>query len=277
MMELKKIDNVAYIRFSSVYREFQDISEFQKHIDDLKNKCEIFFNYPLTIIINSIESLGKYFLLIFLTFKSLNQWKQNLTNILKPMIVIGIKSIPIVIFTSLFSGMVAGLQAAYQFDVDTGFPITKEAIISRECCWNFSCFRAWSYDYCIGNEGKIGATICAEIGTMRITEQIDALESLSFNPIAYLVMPRILAAIIMFPYLVIVSDIFWYNRWFGCKYICIYEPLTVTLFFQGLEIYGHIETDSLVGLVKGLFFGFSITSIVCLAKVTMLKVCFWSW
>lgn len=222
-----------------------------------------FFDYPLTIIINSIESLGKYFLLIFLTFKSINQWKQNLTNILNQMIVIGIKSIPIVIFTSLFSGMVAGLQAAYQFDVDTGFPITKEAIQYLGSVVGTSVvLELGPMITALVMTGKIGATICAEIGTMRITEQIDALESLSFNPIAYLVMPRILAAIIMFPYLVIISDIFGITGGLVASTYA-YEPLTVTMFFQGLEIYGHIETDSLVGLVKGLFFGFSITSIAC--------------
>ena len=72
----------------------------------------------------------------------------------------------------------------------------------------------------------------------------------------------ILAAIIMFPYLVIISDIFGITGGLVASTYA-YEPLTVTMFFQGLEIYGHIETDSLVGLVKGLFFGFSITSIAC--------------
>ena len=87
-----------------------------------------FFNYPIILFYNSVESLGRFFLLIFLAFKSLSQWRENLSNILNQMIAIGIKSIPIVVFTSLFSGMVAGLQAAYQFDIDTGFPVTKEAI-----------------------------------------------------------------------------------------------------------------------------------------------------
>ena len=87
-----------------------------------------FFNYPATIFYQSIESLGRFFLLNFLAFKALYYWRENLSNILNQMIIIVIKSIPIVIFTSLFSGMVAGLQAAYQFDVDTGFPVTKEAI-----------------------------------------------------------------------------------------------------------------------------------------------------
>ena len=87
-----------------------------------------FFSYPIKFFYQSIENLGRFFLLNFLAFKSLSQLGENFTNFLNQMIIIGIKSIPIVIFTSLFSGMVAGLQAAYQFDIDTGFPVTKEAI-----------------------------------------------------------------------------------------------------------------------------------------------------
>jgi len=222
-----------------------------------------FFQYPIHVVFNSIESIGKYFLLIFLALKTVSLWKENLSNILNQMIIIGIKSIPIVIFTSLFSGMVAGLQAAYQFDVDTGFPVTKEAIMYLGSVVGTSVvLELGPMITALVMTGKIGATICAEIGTMRITEQIDALESLSFNPVAYLIMPRIVAALIMFPYLVIISDIFGITGGLVASTYS-YEPLTTALFFQGLEIYGHIETDSIVGLVKGIFFGFSITSIAC--------------
>ena len=222
-----------------------------------------FFNYPITVFYNSIESLGRFFLLNFLAFKALLYWRENLTNILNQMITIGIKSIPIVIFTSLFSGMVAGLQAAYQFDIDTGFPVTKEAIQYLGSVVGTSVvLELGPMITALVMTGKVGATISAEIGTMRITEQIDALESLSFNPVAYLVMPRILAAIIMFPYLVIISDIFGIIGGLVASTYA-YEPLTVSMFFQGLEIYGQIEVDSVVGMVKGIFFGFSITSIAC--------------
>ena len=222
-----------------------------------------FFNYPIILFYQSIENLGRFFLLNFLAFKSLTQWRENLTNILNQIIIIGIKSVPIVIFTSLFSGMVAGLQAAYQFDIDTGFPVTKEAIQYLGSVVGTSVvLELGPMITALVMTGKIGATICAEIGTMRITEQIDALESLSFNPVAYLVMPRILASIIMFPYLVIISDIFGIIGGLVASTYS-YEPLTVTMFFQGLDIYGQIEIDSIVGMVKGIFFGFSITSIAC--------------
>ena len=186
-----------------------------------------FFNYPMSLFQSSIEGMGRYFLLIFSAIKSLSSWKEYKGNILNQMMIIGIKSIPIVIFTSLFSGMVAGVQATYQFQIET-IETTFMSMLPQE-------FQDTSVKFLgsvIGTSvvlelgpmitalvmtGKVGATIAAEIGTMRITEQIDALESLSFNPAAYLIMPRILAAILMFPYLVLVADIFglWHISWPG--------------------------------------------------------------
>ena len=110
------------------------------------------------------------------------------------MIVIGIKSMPIVIFTSLFSGMVAGVQAAYQFNIDTGVPTQlMDSTIQYlgSVIGTSVVLELGPMITALVMTGKIGATISAEIGTMRITEQIDALESLSFNPVAYLIMPRI--------------------------------------------------------------------------------------
>ena len=222
-----------------------------------------FFNYPFALFQNSIEGIGKYSFLILLTIKSISQWREHLSNILNQMIIIGIKSIPIVIFTSLFSGMVAGVQATYQFDVDTGLPVIKESIQYLGSVIGTSVvLELGPMITALIMTGKIGATIAAEIGTMRITEQIDALESLSFNPIAYLIMPRVIAATLMFPYLVLVADVFGIIGGLVAG-TSSYEPLTTTMFFDGLRIYGHIQYDSIFGMIKGLFFGFAITSIAC--------------
>ena len=229
------------------------------------------FNYPISLFHDSVSGMGKYFFLIFLSIKSLAQSRENLDNILSQMINIGIKSVPIVIFTSLFSGMVAGVQATYQFQIET---IESGLLdLSPE-------FLETSVEFLgsvIGTSvvlelgpmitalvmtGKIGATIAAEIGTMRITEQIDALESLSFNPIAYLVMPRILAAILMFPYLVLIADIFGIIGGMAAG-LSSYDELTVEIFVNGLSTYGNIQYDSIFGMIKGVFFGFAISSIAC--------------
>ena len=224
-----------------------------------------FFNYPFHLFYNSIESLGKFSVFIFSAFKSIDKWYENSSSILNQMIIIGIKSMPIVIFTSLFSGMVAGVQAAYQFDIDTGVPTQlMDSTIQYlgSVIGTSVVLELGPMITALVMTGKIGATISAEIGTMRITEQIDALESLSFNPVAYLIMPRIVASLFMFPYLIIIADIFGIiGGMLAATYS--YEPLTASMFFEGLKNYGHLEVDSVIGIIKGVFFGFAITSIAC--------------
>ena len=91
--------------------------------------------------------------------------------------------------------------------------------------------------------GKIGATITAEIGTMRVTEQIDALESLSFDPVSFLIMPRVLASAIMFPVLVIIADI---CGIFG-GLIAAYNAMDVS-FQEFLEVSEHGFDLGMLGL-----------------------------
>ena len=224
-----------------------------------------FFKYPFILFYDLIENLGSFFSLIFSALKAILKWRENLTNILNQIIIIGIKSMPIVIFTSLFSGMVAGMQATYQFDIDTGIPTDMlsqtlkylGSVIGTSVLLELSPMVT-----ALVMTGKIGATITAEIGTMRITEQIDALEAISFDPIAYLIMPRILASIIIFPYLVIVGDMFGMLGGLIAS-TSSYEPLTVSIFFDGVRMNENLINDCIVGIIKGLFFGFAITSIAC--------------
>jgi len=106
--------------------------------------------------------------------------------------------------------------------------------------------------------GKIGATITAEIGTMRVTEQIDALESLSFDPVSFLIMPRVLAAAIMFPMLVIVAD---FCGILGGLFAA-HSAMDVSFqeFIRGFRTFFK-PWDAWFGLIKGVFFGIAITSI----------------
>ena len=108
--------------------------------------------------------------------------------------------------------------------------------------------------------GRVGATIAAEIGTMRVSEQIDALETLSFDPISFLIMPRIIASAIMFPIMVIMADLFGVLG----GYIGAVTSMDITAFdfIRGLKDWFR-PWDAGFGLVKGVFFGFTITSIAC--------------
>ena len=215
-----------------------------------------FYLYPISLINHFFIGLGRYSIFMFRTFKTISSWNTYFEYSLDQMIKIGVQSIPIVILTSLFSGMVTSVQAAYQFEsglVPTWFvgSIVGESVLLELAPMMTALVMT----------GRIGATITAELGTMRVTEQIDALESLSFDPIGFLIFPRIFAAIIIFPVLIIIGDLFGI---LGGMVAAVYaiDEVSVQEFIRGLREWFR-PWDATFGLIKGIFFGFAITSIAC--------------
>ena len=210
---------------------------------------------PFNFLISSLEGIGRYIELMAIMFRSILNWHKYIGLSIEHMYQMGILSIPIVILTSLFSGMVTAVQAAYQFE--SGFIPTwyVGGIVGEGVLLELAPMLT-----ALVMTGKIGATIAAEIGTMRVTEQIDALESLSFDPISYLIFPRIIAAVLMFPMLIIVADIFGI---LGGYIVAVYSmDLTASEFIRGLRSWFH-PWDAWFGLIKGFFFAVAITSISC--------------
>lgn len=114
---------------------------------------------------------------------------------------IGYYSLPVVGLTALFTGMVLALQSYSgfsRFDADSAIPTVVVLSITRELGPVMAGLMV---------AGRIGAAIAAELGTMRVTEQIDALSTLSTNPHKYLIVPRMIAGTLMLPILVLISDI----------------------------------------------------------------------
>src|SRR5688500_7924519 len=106
---------------------------------------------------------------------------------------LGVESLPIALFIAGFTGIVLSLQASYTFtgavpEYFVGTLVGKTIILELGPVLTG-----------LALAGRVGANIAAEIGTMRVTEQIDALETLAYNPMSYLVVPRLLAGLIMFP------------------------------------------------------------------------------
>ena len=210
---------------------------------------------PLNFIISFFEGIGQYIEFMLSMFRSFFSWHKYFNLVIDQMYQIGVLSIPIVILTSLFSGMVTSVQAAYQFE--SGFvpnwfvgSIVGESVLLELAPMMTALVMT----------GRIGATIAAEIGTMRVTEQIDALESLSFDPISFLIFPRILASAIMFPLLVIIADFFGI---IGGLFTAVNAmDVSHAEFIRGLRSWFR-PWDAWFGLIKGLFFGISITSIAC--------------
>ena len=108
--------------------------------------------------------------------------------------------------------------------------------------------------------GRAGAAIAAEIGTMKVTEQIDALKTLSTNPFSYLVSPRVIAGIISLPFLVLIGDIIGVlGGYLICVNLLNFNP---SVYLQ--NTYNFVEfIDIFSGLVKAAVFGFIITFIGC--------------
>ena len=121
--------------------------------------------------------------------------------ILSQMLRIGVNSLPIVFLTSLFTGMVLTFQSAYQMQ-----RISAEMYIASLVALSIT-RELGPVLTALVVAGRVGASITAELGTMRVTEQIDALETLATNPVKYLVVPRFLALLCMLPLLTLYADI----------------------------------------------------------------------
>jgi len=206
------------------------------------------------IIIRFAEELGKIIILLLLTIKQLILPPLEVRNIFKQMLEIGVRSLPVVLITAIFTGMVFALQTF------TGFKrFGAEAVVGTVVALSMTRELGPVLTGLIV-AGRAGAAIAAELGTMRVTEQIDALETLATNPIKYLVAPRFLAGIFMLPALVIVADMIGI---IGGYFV------TVGLFKTSSIVYwkrtwDYLEVSDIYnGLIKSAFFGASIALISC--------------
>tara|TARA_B100002052_G_C15856109_1_gene587566 strand:+ start:1085 stop:1897 length:813 start_codon:yes stop_codon:yes gene_type:complete len=213
--------------------------------------------YPAKVMIDFFEKLGDYIKLLSKIFRSYKSWKYYLPQTIPHMFNIGVKSIPIVIITGLFAGMVLAVQASYQLigTILPGLEHEVGGVIGKSILLELAPMIT-----ALVMTGKIGATIAAEIGTMRVSEQIDALESLSYDPVAYLIFPRILASMIVFPLLIAVADLFGLIG--GIMVTADTLDISATEFMKGLRL-AFEPLDYWFGIIKGFFFGLAITSIAC--------------
>jgi phospholipid/cholesterol/gamma-HCH transport system permease protein len=140
---------------------------------------------------------------------------------------IGIRSLPIVLIISAFLGMVLAIQTSYQL-VSSWIPKTVVATIVRDS----TILELSPTVICIVLAGVVGSKIASELGNMRVSEQIDALEIMGINTKTYLVMPKIIAAIIMVPTLIIISISI--SIWGGYLAGTLSHIITRQQFLQGL-------------------------------------------
>ncbi len=170
------------------------------------------------------------------------------------LIEIGFYSLPVVALTTLFSGMVIALQTYTGFSsFSSEGPVAMVVLISvtRELAPVMAGLMV---------AGRIGAAMAAELGTMRVTEQIDALTTLSTNPFRYLIVPRILAGVVMLPILVLIGDIIGIC---GGYLIGIYK-LDFNASTYLMNTWEYLQAmDIISGMTKAAVFGFIITLLGC--------------
>ena len=177
-----------------------------------------------------------------------------LKALLKQMVEIGFYSLPVVALTTLFSGMVIALQTYSgfsQFSAEGAVSLVVLVAVTRELAPVMAGLMV---------AGRIGAAMAAEIGTMRVTEQIDALSTLSTNPIKYLIVPRVIAGVVMLPILVLIGDVIGICG----GYMIGVSKLDFNATTYLISTWEYLKPMDLIsGLTKAGVFGFIITLLGC--------------
>jgi phospholipid/cholesterol/gamma-HCH transport system permease protein len=201
-----------------------------------------------------LESTGRIVLFTLRAISHCGRPPLYLRLIGRQMVNIGYYSLPVVGLTALFTGMVLALQSYTGFARFQAVDAVATVVvlsITRELGPVLAGLMV---------AGRIGAAMAAEIGTMRVTEQIDALSTLATNPVKYLVVPRLIAGMTMLPLLVVVADIIGV---FGGFLVGVYQlnfnpALYLAKTWEFLQV-----VDVVSGLVKASVFGFFVALMGC--------------
>lgn len=217
--------------------------------------------HPLTIaqsigamILGFFDKIGVMTRFIGLTIRHIITPPYFPGQFVKQLISIGYYSLPVVGMTALFTGMVLALQSHTgfsRFNAEGAIAGVVALSVTRELAPVLAGLMV---------AGRVGASIAAEIGTMRVTEQIDALTTLSVNPFKYLIAPRVLAGTLTLPILVLLGDVIGI---LGGYIVAIYslEFSPASYLSQTFDILENMDVIS--GLVKAGVFGFIVTIMGC--------------
>lgn len=205
------------------------------------------------LLTSSLEKLGQYVLLMRKVFTRPQKWRIFFNQLVKEINKLGIDSISIVIIISFFIGAVIVIQIALNIS-NPLLPRYTVGFTSREIILlEFS-----STIMCLILTGKVGSNISSEIGTMRVTEQIDALEIMGVNSASYLVLPKAIGLMVFIPVLVVLSMFFGIIGGFAVCYFT--HAVTIVDFEFGLQSFFK-EFYIWYAIMKTIFFGFLIASI----------------
>ena len=206
------------------------------------------------------ESVGQFAFLVRSTLqwmlRSKIEWRQTLVQMLR----IGVESLPVSAMTSFFTGMVLALQSGASSKHFFNEPLFVGTVVAFAMVMELSPVMT-----SLVVSGRAGAAIAAELGTMKVTEQIDALYTLGTDPVRYLVIPRVLAFMAVLPFLTVVSDFTGILGGYCVSSVKLHIPPNV----YWHDIVDNMKVRHFVhGYVKGYVFAVVIAFICCFKGIT---------
>jgi phospholipid/cholesterol/gamma-HCH transport system permease protein len=215
-----------------------------------------FFAFFGKKILNFLAELGQLSELLVSVLRYMPRIFKDKKLILEQMKIVGSDSLPLVILIGAFTGAIAALQATDLFIKFNLIGLAKPYIGSSIATAVFTELTPVLTALVIA--GRVGASMAAEIGTMNVTEQIDALEMMAIDKARYLAMPRVVAALAMMPALAVFSDIV--AIFGGFALTAIQFDFSFVMFFESVQRFFH-EGEIFIGLSKALIFG-GITALI---------------
>ena len=205
-------------------------------------------------LLRVLEELGRFFQMMGQTAVWAIRPPYDVPEHFRQMVRVGVDSIPVVFLTTLFTGMVLALQTFHGFARfhAEGFVGSVVALsLTRELAPVLTALMV---------TGRVGSAMAAELGTMRVTEQIDALTALGTEPVQYLVVPRVASSILMMPLLVILGDaVGMYGGYLVAVQLFGANPISyIDNSFQFLEL-----SDVTSGIIKAAVFGLIFSLVAC--------------
>ena len=200
-------------------------------------------------VLHALGHLGRVSLLLVEFVRGLAQWRIWLPRTIEESWNVGVGSLFIILLVSGFAGAVTALQTGYQFTGAIPYYVVGSLVVESVVLELGPVLTA------LVLAGRIGARYAAELGTMRVTEQIDALESLGRSPASHLLVPRILACLLMIPVLTVIADVIGvFSGWYFSKQVL---PITNADFTYGARAFWR-EFDAYYSVIKAFFFAASI-------------------
>ena len=207
----------------------------------------------------TLRHLGAYTIMVLETFREILKPPYELSRLIYEVDHLGVRSLSIVTITALFTGMVLAMQSAYSL-ASFGAKLYVAKIVSLSLVRELGPVLT-----ALMVAGRVGAGITAEIGSMAVTEQVDAIRVLGASPVRKLVVPKVLATLIMLPLLTTLADVVGI---LGGLVISVTQLNIGASFYWNQVIHTVLMDDFLSGIGKSVFFALFISTIGCYNGLT---------